>query len=187
MARSSGILEAAWQLLSERAYAGWTLADLAHRAGVSRRTLYLHFSSKEEIAAETVARNMARTAEHIRTMEPGAAPLIRLKSVLRWFVARDSDPNAIPVEPIKAEPGLMATVRTFPSYLAAYALLVEALAEVIEAAQRAGSLTPQPSPSTLAKLLLQLLRGVDPSHWHESVPMADVLLDVLLKGLGGRQ
>jgi AcrR family transcriptional regulator len=183
-ARNSGILEAAWALLSERGYVGWTLTDLAERAGVSRRTLYLHFSSKEEIAAETVAKNLLRSADRIRSFA-GTDPASRLKAVVRWFVDRGAEPHVIPVGPIKAEPGLMATVRTFPAYQEAYAALTAALAEVVADAQKAGAVTKRHPPETLAALVMQLLRGVDASRWKESADLADLAVATVFEGIGG--
>ncbi len=185
-ARHSDILAAAWSLLSERGYAGWTLADLADRAGVSRRTLYLHFVSKEEIAAATVARNMMRTAERVRTLADGAQPLERLKTVLRWFVDRSGEPAAIPVAPIKAEPGLMATVRTLPSYLEAHAALAAALAELVGSAQDAGALTKRYPAEMVAAFLLQVLRGLDPLYGVPGADLGDLLLTLVFDGLGAR-
>jgi AcrR family transcriptional regulator len=183
-ARQSDILEAAWTLLSERGYAGWTLADLAERSGVSRRTLYLHFSSKEEIAAETVAKNLLRSAERIRSVA-GTDPVARLRAVVRWLVDRGAEPHVIPVGPIKAEPGLMVTVRTFPVYQDAYAALTAALAERIADAQNAGAVTKRHPPETLAALVLQLLRGVDGSRWKEAADLADLAVTTVFEGIGG--
>lgn len=183
-ARQSDILEAAWTLLSERGYAGWTLADLAERSGVSRRTLYLHFSSKEEIAAETVAKNLLRSADRIRSFA-GTDPVARLKAVVRWLVDRGAEPHVIPVGPIKAEPGLMVTVRTFPVYQDAYAALTAALAERIADAQDAGAVTTRHPSETLAALVLQLLRGVDGSRWKEAADLVDLAVTTVFEGIGG--
>jgi AcrR family transcriptional regulator len=159
---------------------------LADRAGVSRRTLYLHFASKEEIAAETVAKNMLRRSEQMLAILPDAAPLPRLKAVLRWFVDRGAEPRPIPVGPIKAEPGLMETIRTFPSYQAAHTQLMSGLSELIARAQEIGSITRRFSPEILAKLLFQLLRGVDASRWEESTSLPDAMMSLLFDGLGGQ-
>ena len=184
-ARHSDILEAAWSLLSERGYAGWTLADLADRAGVSRRTLYLHFSSKEEIAAETVARNLRLTAERVRAVA-AAEPLTRLKAVVRWFIDRSAEPRPIPVAPIKAEPGLMDIIRSFPSYQAAYSELIAVIAELIGRAQESGGIAGRVSPDVLSKLLLQLLRGVDAARWKETSDLGELVVATVFGGLGGR-
>lgn len=187
LARDSDILEAAWALLSEKGYSAWTLADLADRAGVSRRTLYLHFASKEEIAAETVARNLTRNTELLRGVAAEAEPLERLKAVVRWFVGRNAAPKAFPVDSIKAEPGLMAAVRTFPSYQTAQAGLTAALAELIAAAQSAGAITRAHSPSTLAALLFQLLRGIDVSRWTDAEELDQLVVKTLFHGIGDRE
>jgi AcrR family transcriptional regulator len=48
-ARPEEILEAALAVFGEQGYAGTRLDDVARRAGVSKGTLYLYFSSKEDL------------------------------------------------------------------------------------------------------------------------------------------
>jgi AcrR family transcriptional regulator len=45
----AAVLDAAWELLEELGADGTTMAAVADRAGVSRRALYLHFSSRAEL------------------------------------------------------------------------------------------------------------------------------------------
>ena len=47
-ARACQIHDVAQELTLEHGYHGWTLADLAERVGVSRRTLFNHVESKEQ-------------------------------------------------------------------------------------------------------------------------------------------
>lgn len=45
----AAVLDAAWHLLEERGADHTTMSAVAERAGVSRRALYLHFSSRAEL------------------------------------------------------------------------------------------------------------------------------------------
>jgi AcrR family transcriptional regulator len=65
-ARPEEILEAALAVFGEKGYAGTRLDDVARRAGVSKGTLYLYFSSKEDLFQAMV---QARVEEALSGME----------------------------------------------------------------------------------------------------------------------
>src|SRR5690349_18408881 len=48
-ARPAEIVQAAYQVFSEKGFAAARLDDIAQRAGVSKGALYLYFSNKQEI------------------------------------------------------------------------------------------------------------------------------------------
>jgi len=48
------ILDATWRLMEKRRGQGVSMSNIAKEAGVSRQALYLHFSSRIELMAETV-------------------------------------------------------------------------------------------------------------------------------------
>lgn len=58
-ATQEGILAAATQLFMERGYEGTTVADVAERAGVSRATVFWHFSDKGGLFREAFVRLLA--------------------------------------------------------------------------------------------------------------------------------
>src|SRR5205823_3430702 len=61
--RGDAILDAALDLFVERGYPDATMDELAARLGTSKRTLYQHFPSKEELAVNLVVRAMRLALE----------------------------------------------------------------------------------------------------------------------------
>lgn len=57
------ILGKASELMARHGYQGFTMADLAREIDYAKGTLYLHFQSKEDMAAAMSARNLERRAQ----------------------------------------------------------------------------------------------------------------------------
>ena len=68
------ILDAAEQLLGRLGYQKMTMDDIAAEAHISRRTIYLHFSGKEEVALATIDRIVARLIVRLREHAEADAP-----------------------------------------------------------------------------------------------------------------
>jgi TetR/AcrR family transcriptional regulator len=58
-ARPGELLEAALDLFVEKGFAATRVEEVARRAGVSKGTLFLYFSSKEELFKEVVRKNLS--------------------------------------------------------------------------------------------------------------------------------
>ncbi|MEO8039745.1 MAG: TetR/AcrR family transcriptional regulator [Betaproteobacteria bacterium] len=63
-ARPAELLAAALDLFVERGYAGTRLDDVARRAGVSKGTLYLYYSSKEQLFKAVIREGLVPVYEH---------------------------------------------------------------------------------------------------------------------------
>jgi AcrR family transcriptional regulator len=60
------LLDATDRLLSERGYKRMTIDDLAREVGIGKGSVYLHFSSKEEIALSHVDRIVERVKDRLK-------------------------------------------------------------------------------------------------------------------------
>jgi AcrR family transcriptional regulator len=77
------ILEAAEELLAEKGYHEMSIDEIAARVGVSKGTVYLHFSSKEELVLAQLERGMRRFIQAADlVLASGAAPIEKLRSLM---------------------------------------------------------------------------------------------------------
>lgn len=87
-ARPSEILDAALDVFAEKGFAAAKLDDIAARAGISKGTLYLYFTSKEELLKGVVRERIVNMIEEGRELigshRGSSADLLR-DFVLEWW------------------------------------------------------------------------------------------------------
>ena len=77
------ILDAADRLLARYGYKKMSIDDLAREVGIGKGTIYLHFSSKEEVALCRIDRVIERLNSELKQMANGdESPIIRLRRML---------------------------------------------------------------------------------------------------------
>jgi TetR/AcrR family transcriptional regulator len=80
-ARPGELLDAALDLFVEKGFAATRAEEVAARAGVSKGTLFLYFSSKEElfkaVVRENISGRFAEWGEELRTFEGNSEELLR--------------------------------------------------------------------------------------------------------------
>jgi len=87
-ARPQELLEAALALFVERGFAATRLDEVATRAGVSKGTLYLYFSSKEELFKAVVRQTLAAEiaeGERVVASFPGTAGHALVEVLTEWW------------------------------------------------------------------------------------------------------
>jgi len=110
-ARPHELLEAALTLFVEKGFAATRTEEVAHRAGVSKGTLYLYYTSKEELLKAAIAHylsaRIAATAEEVRRIDGPMAPVLR-EMLVAWWQQTYASPAAGACKLIVTE------VRNFP-------------------------------------------------------------------------
>lgn len=80
------ILDATDRLLARYGYRKMTVEDIAHEAGIGKGTIYLHFTSKEEVVLSHVDRIVERLKERLR--EIGNSDLPAAERLHQMLLAR---------------------------------------------------------------------------------------------------
>lgn len=143
----AAILDAAVRLLRQRPDAG--MEAIATAAGVTRQTVYAHFSSRDELLAATVDRitENAVAAMDAAALDEGPATA----ALLRFLDAswRSFEDNA---------PLLQAAPRVTPteSDRRRHEPVTDRLTRLIERGQSSGEFTPGLSPSWLVAMMVAL-------------------------------
>jgi AcrR family transcriptional regulator len=94
------ILDATERLLGRYGYRKTTMDDLAREAGIGRRTIYLHFPSKEEVALASIDRIVERLKVRLADIAESGGPadrrlrrMLATRVLFRFDSVRDYYPS----------------------------------------------------------------------------------------------
>lgn len=155
------ILDATDRLLARYGYRKMTVEDIASEAHIGKGTIYLHFTSKEEVVLSHVDRIVDRLKDRLREIGNSAAPASeRLRQMLLMRVMFRFDSIQHYTQSLN---DLLAALR--PGLLARRALYFEAeaqiFAEVLTKGREAGEFQFDDEHAT-AHALLQATNGLLP-------------------------
>ena len=94
-ATREGIVAAAERLFAERGYDGVTVADIAAAAGVSVKTLFVYFHSKEDLALGNEEKLLGRLLGMVRDRAPRQTPLGAVTAALLGALDGDEHPRGL--------------------------------------------------------------------------------------------
>src|SRR5215831_6204634 len=81
------ILDGVDTLLSRYGYRKMTMDDLAHEVGIGKGTIYLHFTSKEEVALSHIDRIVERLCDELEYIARAKDPAdVRIRKMLQLRV-----------------------------------------------------------------------------------------------------
>jgi len=179
--REDAILEAALDLFVERGFAGATMDELAARLGTSKRTLYQHFPTKDDLAVSLIVRAMRLAIEALDEGGPGVPAIDRIAALLRAGIGRRQELRAV------LTLQLPRNVQSHPRYRAQQRQVGERLTAVIADAQAAGDV----DRALPAPVLVALLQGVVRERYEDVLrssqttidELRDTIVAVVLRGL----
>lgn len=154
--RPQEILTAALEVFQDQGLAGARVEDIAARAGVSKGTLYLYFSGKEELFREAIRTRVTSLVASLSSAAPPGEPRERLRRFIR---ALWSDLRRPGFE--KFHRLVQAELQQFPELARFYAVEVSGkvtglIAEIVADGVTAGAFRPV-DPLVAARMLVGLL------------------------------
>ncbi len=192
-ARPQELLAAALDLFVERGYASTRLEDVARRAGVSKGTLYLYFTNKEELFKAVVRENivpaLGEAEDIISTFDGHSADLMR-RVILGWWERLGATKASGIIKLVMAEAG------NFPDLALFYQEEVinrstTMIASMFERALARGEFRPIAVPVMTQVLVAPMLmlitwkHSIGPCSQGDLDPLVflDAFLDMALNGL----
>jgi AcrR family transcriptional regulator len=161
LAVREAILDATDRLLARFGYRKMTVEDIATEAGIGKGTIYLHFSSKEEVVLSHVDRIVDRLNDRLREIgrsDATAAERLRQMLLTRVLFRFDSIQHYT-----QSLNDLLAALR--PALLARRAMYFEEeakiFAEVLRQGRESGEFDLE-NDRTMAQSLLQATNGLLP-------------------------
>ncbi len=190
------ILDATESLMARLGYQKMTMDDIAREAGIGRRTIYLHFPSKEETALGTIDRIVERLKTRLEALAVASLPWDeRLRQMLLARVMFRFDSVRDYYQSIDE---IFRSLRAaYMGRRARYLADEAAILACVLAGGRAAAAFELDDPTEAAETLLLATNGLLPSNLSprelgeraEVEVRASRIVDLLLKGLRpkGRQ
>lgn len=157
--RPSELIDAALALFVEKGFAATRIDEVARQAGVSKGTLYLYYSSKEELLKavihERLSTQIARAAQTIAEHQGSAAELLTGAMAQWWSDVIQSDASGV----FKL---IITEVRNFPDIAEFYHQEVvvpghAAISAILQRGIASGEFRPVDIDATVHSLLLPLI------------------------------
>jgi AcrR family transcriptional regulator len=179
------ILEAARALLSEKGYVAMSMDELAAQVGISKPTLYSHFSTKDDIVVKTAVREMEHFIALIESDVGGQSPLQRLMIVMHKFIQLHAEKDRM--EPQSWTPELLQLLCSREEALSCMRRIDAAITALIQSGMTAGEIDPRLDPPTVASVFFAVassLRHAQFTRAAEPHPAAgEMLMTIFERGI----
>lgn len=191
--RPAEILDAALKVFAEKGFAGARMQDIAHRAGVTKGTIYLYFENKEAVfktlVRESIGSALGDVTERAKTFEGSARALITFALGTMGQILMTSDRVVLPKIIIAESGNFPELARFYRNEIVASGIAL--LCGVIERGIAQGEFRPLPVEHVarlcVAPMLLSAIWRVTFARFdatpYDYQGLVDTHLDVLFKGL----
>jgi AcrR family transcriptional regulator len=188
-AREDAIIRTVNLLLAEKGFEAMTVDEVAASVGIAKASLYKHFPSKEDLAAAAMVSVMRRAQDFIATLAADAAPVEKLRAVVRWTmeVKLAGEMPSLPSQNSKLRAALIGN----RDYMDGLMEVSDALGNWIEEAQAQGAISA--SIPAIAILYTVYARACDPvleflkmGGQHSETQIIELVMSTCFDGLNAR-
>jgi AcrR family transcriptional regulator len=188
-AREDAIIRTVNLLLAEKGFEAMTVDEVAASVGIAKASLYKHFPSKEDLAAAAMVSVMRRAQDFIATLPADAAPVDKLRAVVRWTmeVKLAGEMPSLPSQNSKLRAALIGN----RNYMDGLVEVSDTLGNWIEAAQAQGAISA--GIPAIAILYTVYARACDPvleflkmGGQHSDAQIIELVMSTCFDGLNAR-
>jgi AcrR family transcriptional regulator len=188
-AREDAIIRTVNLLLAEKGFEAMTVDEVAASVGIAKASLYKHFPSKEDLAAAAMVSVMRRAQDFIATLPADAAPVDKLRAVVRWTmeVKLAGEMPSLPSQNSKLRAALIGN----RDYMDGLVEVSDTLGNWIEAAQAQGAISA--GIPAIAILYTVYARACDPvleflkmGGQHSDTQIIELVMSTCFDGLNAR-
>ena len=189
-AKSATILRGAIEVFARVGYFNAKVTEVAHAAGVADGTVYLYFKNKDDLLVSIF--NTAMEAFNARASKELAElsdPREQLRHFARLhFESLEADEELAVVFQVEFRHSTKFMAQFSETMLADY---LKHLREILERGQQQGVFRADFNPKIVSKVIFGALdetvtNWVLSRHKFKLTPLIDAVMDVFLKGIGGR-
>lgn len=173
------ILDAARALLAEKGYAAMSMDELSAQVGISKPTLYSHFSTKDDIVVATAMREMERFLDLIESDSGGQTPFQRLIAVMQRFIRIHIEKESIEMR--SWTPDLFQLLCAREDALSYMRRIDLAIVALVQASIASGEIDARFDPATVTSAFFALSSAPRHAHFTRSEPMHPDTAAMLLK------
>jgi AcrR family transcriptional regulator len=173
------LASAAWDLFGKKGYESTTVAEIAEAAGVSRRTFFRYYASKEEVVTETSDELAEAMLSAMAERPRGEAPLVSIQRSLVPVLG----PQLVLTKRARTIIRLLRESRTLRrAMMERHALMEERLAAQL--ADRLGSDVTKDSTPTLLAFIARAMMDTAFNVWYDQgrkdvASLVDELFEIL--------
>jgi AcrR family transcriptional regulator len=188
-AREDAIIRNVNLLLAEKGFEAMTVDEVAASVGIAKASLYKHFPSKEDLAAAAMVSVMRRAQDFIATLPLDAAPVDKLRAVVRWTmeVKLAGEMPSLPSQNSKLRAALVGN----RDYMDGLMEVSDTLGNWIESAQAQGAINAD--IPAIAILYTVYARACDPvleflkmGGQHSDAQIIALVMNTCFEGLNAR-
>ncbi len=153
------ILQAASALLNENGYTTMSMDELASRAGISKPTLYSHFTNKEDLIVAVILSWFDRIEEAVLSDPTPRKPLQQLTFVLRTVVRIQIDAGMLAPRPWAPE--IFHLLRQRTEVFERLQNVAHVVAELVDAAIHSGEINQRLDPAMVVQTFFAISNSLN--------------------------